>query len=110
MHKLHVLLVAALFAGAAVLGTKAVLRTISHRPTNNAAVAARAAQLNRFQAQLHAQLAKRPPALPALPKAAPRTQAAVPRVIYRRPPAIVVVRHTHHGDDGGGESEGGSDD
>ena len=111
MHKLNVFIVAALLAGAAVLGTVAALRTTSlgaaHTQSADQAVAQRAKQLDRFEASLRAQLRKQPPALPALPKTQP---APAPQVVYRRPPAIVVVRHTHHGDDGGREAEGGGGD
>jgi hypothetical protein len=116
MHKLHITLVAGLLTAAAVLGTFAATHTISlgatHTRTTNANVLARAKQLSRFEASLHRALAKKPPALPAVPTTpAVRQQpgtAPQPRVIYRRPPAIVVVRHAHHGDDGGSyEAEGG---
>lgn len=103
MHKLHVILVAGLFAAAAVLGTTAVLRTKAGAPrTSDTAVRARVSQLDRLEAELHAQLAKRPPALPPLRHAAP-----APQVVYHRPPPVVVVRHTAHHDD---EHEGGADD
>jgi hypothetical protein len=118
MHKVHVFLIAGALAAAAVLGTTAALRTTSlgraHRAAGDAAVTARAKQLDRFEAALRRRLAKRPPALPAVPKAAPAAPAAAaPRVVYRRPPAIVVVKHTHHGDDGGlehADGGGGGDD
>jgi hypothetical protein len=112
MHTLHVNLIAAALAVTAVLGTAAALRTTSlgraHRASADAAILARARQLDRFEAALRAQLAKRPPALPAAPRVAPAVPTP-PRVVYRRPPAIVVVRHTHHGDDGGFESAEGGD-
>jgi len=111
MHKVNTLLIAGALAVAAVLGATAALRTTSlgraHRASADAAVVARARQLDRFEAALRAQLRRHPPALPASPRAA--RAAPPPRVVYRRPPAIVVVRHTHHGDDGGGfeSAEGG---
>lgn len=111
MHKVNVFLISGALAVAAVLGATAALRTTSlgraHRASADAAVVARARQLDRLESALRAQLRKRPPALPAVtrvPPAAPR-----PRVVYRRPPAIVVVRHTHHGDDGGFESAAGGE-
>ena len=111
MHKVNVFLIAGALAVAAVLGATAALRTTSlgraHRASADAAVVARANQLDRFEAALRAQLAKRPPALPAVTRAAP--PAPSPRIVYRRPPAIVVVRHTHHGDDGASESAEGGD-
>ena len=107
MHKLNVFLIAGALAVAAVLGTAAALRTAelgrAHRASTDGAVAARTRQLDRLEAALRAELAKLPPRLPAVPRPAP----VVPRVVYRRPPAIVVVTHTHHGDDGGPEAEGG---
>jgi hypothetical protein len=114
MNKLHVILVAGALAVAAVLGTSAALRTTSlgraHRASADAAVSARARQLDRFEAALRAQLAKEPPALPSVPKGGPvHPPAAAPRVVYRRPPAVVVVKHTHHGDDGGFERADGGD-
>lgn len=122
MHKLHITLVAALLAGAAVLGTFAATHTVSlgaaHRQKSDASVRARAKQLHRFEASLHRALAKKPPALPKVP-ATPRAQLPVapptrPGVIYRRPPAIVIVRHTNHGDDGvsreASDAEGGGGD
>jgi hypothetical protein len=110
MHKLNVFLVAALLAGAAVLGTSAVLRTARHSSSQRAAVDAlvrsRTRQLNRFERALQQELARKTPRLPAVP-APSHAPAAAPRVVFRRPPAIVVVRHTAHHEDDGGE---GSDD
>lgn len=117
MNKLHITIVAGLLAAAAVLGTFAATHTVSlgaaHTRANNGKVLVRAKQLSRFEASLQRALAKKPPALPTVPKASAARQAgapsAQPRVIYQRPPAIVVVRHTHHGDDGAGReaSDGG---
>jgi hypothetical protein len=108
MNKLHITIVAGLLAGAAVLGTFAAGHTVSlgaaHTRASNGNVLTRSKQLNRFEASLRKALAKKPPALPVVPKASAAQQSgaatAQPRVIYQRPPAIVVVRHTHHGDDG----------
>jgi hypothetical protein len=101
MNKLHITIVAGLLAGAAVLGTFAAGHTVSlgaaHTKASNGNVLTRSKQLNRFEASLQKALAKKPPALPAVPKA---SVAGSPRVIYQRPPAIVVVRHSHHSDDG----------
>ena len=94
MNRLHLTLVAALLAAAAVLGTVAATHTVSlGARTGTTGVVAKTRQLQRFEASLRRALAKRPPALPAAP--------AAPRVVYRRPPAIVVVHHTHQSDDGG---------
>jgi hypothetical protein len=108
MSKLHITIVAGLLAGSAVLGTFAAVHTVSlgaaHTKASNANVLTRSKQLTRFEASLRKALAKKPPALPAIPKASAAPQSgpasARPRVIYQRPPAIVVVHHTHHADDG----------
>ena len=124
MNKAHVTLFALLVAGATILGAVAVTRTTglgqAARHTNDAAVAARAKQLEAYAAKLQKQLKAKPPALPAVPKPAPApaaaaAPAAAPRIVYHRPPAIVTVVHTgRHGDDGSHESgdgggEGGDD-
>ena len=117
MNKLHITIVAGLLAAAAVLGTFAATHTVSlgaaHTRASNGNVLVRAKRLNRFEASLRKALAKKPPALPAVPTASvaqqPAAPSAQPRVIYQRPPAIVVVRHTQHGDDGASReaSDGG---
>jgi hypothetical protein len=117
MNKLHITIVAGLLAAAAVLGTFAATHTVSlgaaHTRATNGNVLGRAKQLSRFEASLRRALAKKPPALPTVPKASvaqqPGALSTQPRVIYQRPPAIVVVRHTHQGDDGAGReaSNGG---
>ena len=115
----------ALLAVNAIVGTVALTRTMhlgqaQHR-SSNALVAKRSAQLDRFEASLHAQLAKKPPALPKLPSAAPAgattvsaTAAAAPRVRYVRPAPIIVRKHRvggeHEGESFAAESEGGADD
>jgi hypothetical protein len=109
MSKLNVVVIAALLALAAVLGTVAATRTVSlgasAKQASAAAVQARSKQLDAYQASLRRALARKPPALPAAPRATAGT--GTQRVIYHRPPPIVVVKHTHHGDDG---YEGGGDD
>lgn len=123
MNKLNVAVIAGLLALAVVLGTVAATHTVSlgaaQKQKANVAVQSRAKQLAAYEASLRHALAKKPPALPAVPKntpAAPSAPAAQQRVVYRRPPAIVVVKHTHHGDDGyesaagsGGGDGGGGD-
>lgn len=113
MHKLNIFLVAALVAGAAVLGTYAALRTtslgVAHRASADTTVRVRTKQLDRFAASLHKQLAQKTPALPAVPARPAAAPAPAPRVVYRRPAPIVVVRHTHHGDDGEHEAQGRDD-
>lgn len=115
MRKLHVTIVAALLAAAAVLGTLAATRTVTlgaaHTRASDAAVVSRARQLDRFESSLRRALAKTPPALPTVPKTVAGPAQAAPaqaRVVYRRPPAVVVVRHTHHGDDGSREAADGA--
>jgi hypothetical protein len=107
MGKLGIAIAAALIGAAAVLGAVAVTRTVSlgaRAPRSaDAAIRARAKQLNAFEASLRRERARKPPPLPALPKPVAMPTPAAPRVVYSRPAPIVVVRHTHHGDDGGGE-------
>ena len=116
---------AALLALNAAVGTLALTRTlhlgqVSHKASNTL-VARRAAQLDRFEAALRTQLAKKPPPLPKMP-AAPASGAAsasavpaagAPHVRYVRPAPIVVHKHRagseHEAEDAFGE-QGGSDD
>ena len=102
MRKLNVILIAALLAIAVVLGTVAASRTISLGASAKAASAsrldARTKKLEAFEASLDRALARKPPALPVVPK--PAADAPAPRVVYRRPPPVVVTTHTHQGDDG----------
>lgn len=118
-------LVAALAVGlAAVLGVVALGHTLSlgaasHR-ANDAVVAKRSHQLDRFEAALRRQLRKTPavPAKATAPAPAPMSPVAAPaapvapapqRVVYVRPKPVVVTVHRHHGDDGR-EAEGASHD
>jgi hypothetical protein len=120
MSKLHVTLIASLLAAAATLGAVAVTHTVRLGAANRASAAktvlTKTKRLDQFEASLRRALARKPPALPAVPKkaavSAHPAPAPPPRVVYRRPPAIVVVRHTHHGDDGVEReaSSGGRDD
>jgi hypothetical protein len=134
MKTLKLTIAGGLFAAAAVLGTIAVTRTVSLGPAHNtrasdATALARARKLNHFEASLQRALAKKPPALPPIPKtlvaaqhpapvtaqqsapvAAQQPAAPQPRVVYRRPPPIVVVRHVHHGDGGAASDGEGSGD
>jgi hypothetical protein len=103
MSKLNTIVIAALLALAAVLGTIAATRTVSLgasvRQTSAASLHAETRQLDAYAASLRRALAKQPPPLPAVPN------GGSPHVVYHRPPPIVIVRH-HHGDDG---SEGADD-
>ena len=111
---------------AAVAGTYAALRSSQLRA--NAAPKVSAVQiqrqnqaLDRAEAALRAQLRRKPPALPPLPRpasqSAPGTAAArggpalaaaaAPRVTYVRPKPIVHIVHRHGGEHGEHEGEGG---
>ena len=116
---------AALLAVNAVVGTVALTRTVhlgqAAHASSSALVAKRTGQLDRFEASLHAQLAKKPPALPKLASGSAAggttvsaAAAVAPRVRYVRPAPIVVHKHRaggEHEDEGFvSESEGGADD
>jgi len=118
MNKAHLTILAVLFAASAVLGAVAVTRTThlgaASRSAADAAVAAQTKQLSAYAAKLRQQLHAKPPALPAVPKAAapPRVAAAAPaapRIVYQQPPPVVVTLH-HHGDDGSEGGGGGGND
>ena len=68
MSRTLAIVFAALLAVNAVVGTVALTRTVhlgqASRTSSNAIVAKRTRQLDRFEASLRAQLAKKPPALP----------------------------------------------
>lgn len=135
MKKTHVALLAVLVATAAAIGTYAVTRTtelgVQARATSggdvNAVVAARTRRLDAFEAQLRKALAKKPPALPSLPKiepiqAQPRRVASPVIPVVSRPATITVRRaatspapttkHREHEDEGSEDedSEGEDDD
>lgn len=119
MPRKAVVIVALSLAFAAVTGTIALTKTV-HLGQAAAAksrvpdrlVAKRTAQLDRFEAALRAQLAKKPPTVPKIHPApavtpAPAASASTPapaaqRVVYVRPAPIVVHKHRA----GGGEHEG----
>jgi hypothetical protein len=114
MNKAHLTILAVLFAASAVLGAVAVTRTThlgaASRAAEDATVAAQTHQLNAYAASLKKQLRAKPPALPAVPKAAAvhSSASATPRIVYQQPPPIVVTVH-RHGDDGSDEGGGGND-
>jgi len=126
MSRRLAIVIAALLAVNAVVGTVALTRTVhlgqASRAASDAVITKRAAQLDRFEASLHAQLAKKPPPLPKMPSASASGAATpvaagttAPRVRYVRPAPIVV--HTHraggeHEHEGGfvGDGGGGADD
>ena len=120
MNPKHAAVISLFLALALVAGLFSVLRTTqlgakATAPTmSSAQITAKNRQLARYEAQLRAAAAKKPPALPALPAAgsqpvAAATAAAAPqRVVYVRPAPIVHVVHRHggeheneHGDGGG---------
>jgi|SRR5450759_2283713 hypothetical protein len=94
MRKSHVVVVAVLIAIGTALGTYAVTRTTelgaraqtASSKTADAAVASRARRLKALEASLQKALARKPPALPPLPKlkAQPKQSA---RVTYSAAPA-----------------------
>ena len=114
MKRTPALLLVLAVAMAAVAGTYAALRSSQLRA--NAAPKVSAAQINRqlialdrAEAALRAQLQRKPPALPALPKATPQSVgsqpaapvlagAAAPRVTYVRPKPIIHIVHRHGGE------------
>lgn len=125
MKRTHALLLVFAVAMAAVAGTFAALRSSQLRA--NAAPKVSAVQiqrqiqsLDRAEAALRAQLRRKPPALPALPRttsqptlAAPAASAPsalasapAPRVTYVRPKPIVRIVHRHGGEHGDHEDGG----
>ena len=111
MNRAHLTILAVLFAASAVLGAVAVTRTThlgaASRAADNATVAAQTHQLSAYAATLKKQLASKPPALPAVPKAhASSAAAAAPRIVYQQPPPVVVTLH-RGGDDGSDSEDGG---
>jgi hypothetical protein len=128
MSRSHAIVFAALLAVNAVIGTVALTRTIhlgqaSQTASRNATatlVAKRTAQLDRFEASLKTQLAKKPPPLPKVPSAATYASSApsvtpvasTPQVRYVRPAPIIVHKHRPGGEleaEGADHGEGGDD-
>ena len=120
MSRTHATVLAVLLALNAVVGTVALARTLhlgqASHTASNVLVAKRAAQLDRFEASLKAQLAKKPPALPKVPpastvSAAPATSAApaaaAPQVVrYVRPAPIIIHKHRAGGEYEVGDAAG----
>lgn len=116
MKRAHALVISLVLAVAVILGSFAAIRstqlsTASVTPrVSSAAIARQNAALSKAEAALHAQLARKPPALPTMGRkgvvAAPQT------VVYQRAPTIVHVIHRRGGerDDGSGGGSGGFDD
>ena len=106
MKRSTALIASLAIALAAIAGVMALGNTLSlsrnTRTATDAQVARRTAQLDRYQASLRQALAKKPPALPAVPASGTvssgLTVAAPPRVVYHRPPPVVVVTHRTGGE------------
>ena len=83
MNRFNVAVIAGLLALAAVLGTVAATHTVSlgtaQKQKANVAVQSRAKQLAAYEASLRHALAKKPPALPAVPKSPPPRPRRPPR-------------------------------
>ena len=107
MSRKHTLVVAIALGLAASMGALALARTVglgaSSKPprVSDAVVAQRTRQLDRFEASLKRELAKKPPALPATPA---NPAGAPQRVVYVRPKPIVVRVH-RSGEHESGERE-----
>ncbi len=124
MPRKAVFIVALSLAFAAVTGTIALTKTVhlgqaAAKPAvSTRAIAKRKAQLDRFEAALRAELKRKPPAVPKLPRAArvSAAPAAAPalasaqRVIYRRPAPIIIHKHRPGGEHEGPDQGGGGND
>jgi hypothetical protein len=125
MKRTHALLIVLAVAMAAVAGTFAALRSSQLRANAAPKVSAADIQrqiraLDRAEATLRVQLSRKPPKLPRLPQATPRStvsvpaaaapsvlaSAATPRVTYVRPKPIVRIVHRHGGEPGDHEDGG----
>lgn len=101
MHRGRALIISLAVAAAAIAGVLALRSSVElgaqTRASNDAQVARRAAQLDRYQASLVEALAKNPPALPSLPGTGPAASGSTgssAQVVYRRPPPVVVPAST----------------
>lgn len=129
MSRNYAIAFAVLLAFNAVIGTVALTRTLhlgqaskqASQKTSSALIAKRTTQLDRFEASLKAQLAKKPPQLPKVPSAATYAAAApptavaasAPQVRYVRPAPIIIHKHRpggEHESGDAGEGGGGGDD
>ena len=102
MNRTRPFLVSLAVALAAVAGVFALGRTLGLGQQAHASqdrqIARRTAQLDRYEASLRTALRQRPPALPPLPAASSRQEAAPVRVVYHRPPPVVVTTHRSGGE------------
>ena len=110
MKRSHAFLIALAIGVAAVFGLMAATRTAhlgssatQGTTISTAQIAARNRALDRMEIALRKQLRQKPPAVPALPAAAPQQQ----RVVYVRPAPIV---HTVHRSGREHEAEGAEHD
>jgi hypothetical protein len=103
MTRSRALIASFAMALAAIAGVFALTSTVSlgskAHATSDRQVAARTAQLDRYEASLRKALSQKPPKLPPVPASTASlpasTLAAAPvRVIYHRPPPIVVHKST----------------
>ena len=98
MASRHALIIAALFALAAIAGGAALGRTLNlsaaSKRANDKVIVSRTRQLNRFEQSLHRQLAN----APQDPAMARTTEPHVQRVVYVRPKPIVIHKHRAGGE------------
>jgi hypothetical protein len=84
LKRLHTLVIALVLGAAAAAGLLAATRTVDLGAANatpsssNAAVAARAAKLDRLERSLHKALERRPPKLPKVPTVSPSSSVPAP--------------------------------
>jgi len=103
-------LLALFVAAVAIAGVFAVGRVLTSEnqthATTKTQIARRARQLDRYEASLVKELAKRPPALPPVPAASSAgvQRAVASPIVYRRLPSIVVASGRRI-DDGGERSD-----
>ena len=108
MARRSAVVIATLFAVAAVAGGLALSRTLDAgavaQSANDRLVAARTSQLDRFERSLHRQLAS----LPQLPTSAGAASERPPRVVYVRP-APIAAQPVGHDDEREHEEHADSD-
>lgn len=105
MNRRHATIISVFLALALVLGVAAMLRTSGDgaRAASAGELAARNAQLDRYQSQLRAAASARPPAVPAAAAGAAREPQ---RVVYVRAAQAVETGHRDDGDDHDGHERG----
>jgi hypothetical protein len=113
MTRTSALLISLAIGIAAVFGVFAVTRTVSlgssAQRASNAQITARTRQLARYEASLRKELARKPPALPAIAGSPVATAPTQPiRVVYHRPPPIVIHKHRAGGEASYESADGGA--